>query len=153
MTPDLHQRSWHPLLTVVIALFLALTGWSIFQARRQVSPVTDRHYYSHGLKYNQTALEHQASRTLGWKVALQVQGRVLELHLTDESGQPVSGGSGQLLLNSPSADVRRAGLPLLEGAAGFYRATLPDRVQGQVQGQVTLTSGGASIYRSLLLNL
>jgi nitrogen fixation protein FixH len=153
MTLDPPHRSWQPLLTVVIVLFLALTGWSIFQAQRQVSSVTDRNYYSHGLKYNETALERRAAQTLGWQLTLQLNGRTLELRLTDETGRPISGGSGNLLLDSRPGGGRRADLPLQEREPGFYRVALPDRVQGPVQGQVTLTSAGASIHRSLLLSL
>jgi hypothetical protein len=73
--------------------------------------------------------------------------------VSDETGQPISGGSGNLLLDSRPGGGRRADLPLQEREPGFYRVALPDRVQGPVQGQVTLTSAGASIHRSLLLSL
>lgn len=154
MNPAVPNRQWHPLLTAVIVLFLALTGWSILQAQRQVSSVTDRDYYSHGLRYNQTALERKAAQSLGWALNLQLDGRFLVSRLTDEVGRPVTGGNGGLLLlGSGAVDRPQAELPFQEVAPGLYRVQLPEQLQGQVPAQVTLTSAGASIQRRLLLNL
>ena len=81
---------WVLLLIVIFAGFTALSAWSFFRAARGASPVTDRSYYSHGLRFNQTLLEQKAAGTLGWQVEATLHGRQLQLLLTDQSRQPVS---------------------------------------------------------------
>lgn len=50
------------LIPLLLCSFLAFSSWAAYQAATRVSDVSDRDYYSKGLKYNSTLLEKRLPR-------------------------------------------------------------------------------------------
>jgi nitrogen fixation protein FixH len=147
------RRRWHPLLTVVILLFLSLTAWAVDQARQKVSPVSDKDYYRHGLAYNNGAEKPAAGQARSWSIAVHLDGTLLEVRLSGADGKPVTGAKGEVvLLGSHPGAMQRFDFLLTEGEPGQYLARLPKELAGQVMAQLTMEKGDASLHRSLLLN-
>ena len=111
--------------------FLALTAWSVFRADQDTSAVTDRDYYSHGLRYNETLLEKKAAEALGWSLATQLNGQTLMLTLTDKAGQPIRGARGTISLYL-HGDTNITVFPLQEVASGVYQFKLTRRMSGEI---------------------
>lgn len=142
---------WPHLLLLLGLFFLGLTGWSVYRSATGVSAVTDRHYYSHGLRYNTSLVEQRAAESLGWQVTVRLQDGYLASQWTGEDGQPVSGGKARLVIAAKNrADIT---LQLAEDSAGRYGTNLPDKLQGEIPALLTLSQGGATLRRPLLLNL
>ncbi len=130
------------------SLFLVFSFWSAYQAATRSSAVTDRHYYSHGLRYNDTLVEQKAAESLGWTPTVSVDGHTVEVRLTDREGRPVSGCQGHIVLLDAGVTVS-----LAEDDASFYRAALTPGLQGEVAARLEISRDGARISRRLILNL
>lgn len=143
-----NSNRWPQLIVALGLLFMAFSAWAAYRATTRVSKVTDREYYSHGLKYNQSLVEQRAAETMGWALAATVSGDRLEVRLSDRSGRPVTGCQGEASLLS---DIIR--LPLVEDAPGLYSAPLKPDLQGEIAARLELNRDGARISRRLLLNL
>lgn len=153
MTDPGKRRGWHPLLTVVIVLFLTLTAWAIEQARQKVSPVSDPDYYSNGLHYSAAERQAQAAEKAGWSLAVKRDGDILEVRVTDQQGRPVSGADAELVLvGSHPGNMKRVDQVMTERDPGQYLARLPAGLSGQVLVRFNLTRDEASLHRSMLLN-
>lgn len=156
-TATTRKTNLWPLLVIAIgAAFLAVTGWSIQQARQKLSPVTDRDYYRHGLRYNQTTLERKAAESAGWAMQSQLAGRRLTIAMANGDRQPVTGCTGQLIIYDGGSDQqasRRLALPVSETPAGSYRIDLPADLKGSLTGDLSLHRAGAVFNRRLLINL
>ena len=146
-------KQFYPaLIGALLGAFLLFLAWSAFQASTQGTQVTDRDYYSKGLKYNSTQVEKRAASTLGWQLNTRLVGHQLQISLSDGGGAPVSGASGRLNLYSrPGLDL--LDLPLVEAKAGQYRADLPSSVQGELSIRVEFERAGARIHRQLLITI
>lgn len=142
---------WPHLLLLLGLLFLGMTGWSVYQSATGVSAVTDRHYYSHGLRYNDSLLEQKAAESLGWQVTVSLQNGYLASLWTGKDGQPVAGGDARLVI--PAGNRTGVTLLLTEDADGRYGANLPGELQGEIQAMLTFSHSGATLRRPLLLNL
>jgi hypothetical protein len=151
MTATLSANRWPRLLLLLGLFFLGLTGWSVYRSATGGSAVTDRHYYAHGLRYNASLLEQRAAASLGWQVSIDLQNGYLASQLTGRDGLPVSGGEARLVI--PAREGIDLTLPLAEAAAGRYGTTLPGGLRGEVPALLTFSHGGATLRRSLLLNL
>lgn len=141
---------WLPLL--IGGGFLALMGWSLFLAGTRSSGVVDRDYYSHGLKYNQTRLERQASASLGWNATARLAGGALIVRLQDRDRQAVAKARGRLTFPAIGARQRRV-LGLRETAPGTYRAELPAELHGDQAATIMFEREGARLNKRLLLAL
>ena len=144
-----------PLLlpALILVLVLALSFWSIDQARRRTSPVIDTDYYDYGLKYTGTDLERRRAGEPDWSLTVRLDGRRLEARLTDGLGRAVAGGTGELFLMGTGIADPETPLALVDRGKGYYRLRLPDDLQGQVGARLVLKRSGLGIRRSLLLNL
>jgi hypothetical protein len=145
-----------PLLVIGIGLaFIGVTGWSIIQAREKVSPITDPAYYSHGLRYSQTALEEKAAESSGWVMRTELAGHRLNILLENGNKQTVGGCRGVLVLydNVTSQPARRLELTILEEKSGVYFLELPAKLSGALTGDLSLHRDGARFNRRLLINL
>jgi nitrogen fixation protein FixH len=142
---------WPHLLMVLGLLFLGMTGWSVYRSATGVSAVTDRHYYSHGLRYNDSLLEQKAAESLGWQVTVSLQNGYFASWLTGMDGQPVGGGDARLVI--PARNRSGITLQLTEVADGRYGVSLPGELQGETQAVLTFSRNGATLRRPLLLNL
>jgi nitrogen fixation protein FixH len=151
MSGTLPANRWPYLLLLLGLLFLGVTGWSVYRSATGVSAVTDRHYYSHGLRHNDSLVERKAAESLGWQVAVSLQNGYLASQWTGKDGQPVAGGDARLVI--PARNRSDITLQLTEGAAGRYGADLPGELQGEIQAMLTFSHGGATLRRPLLLNL
>jgi nitrogen fixation protein FixH len=142
---------WPYLLLLLGLLFFGVTGWSVYRSVTGVSAVTDRHYYSHGLRYNDSLVEQKAAASLGWQVSVRLQNGQFTSQWTGRDGQPVAGGEAQLVISARD----RADLTLLltEAADGRYGVILPAELHGEIQAMLTLSRSGATLRRPLLLNL
>ncbi len=141
---------WLWLIGVLLVGFVLLSAWSFRRAAKESSAVTDADYYSHGLRYNQTLLERQASASLGWQTTPQLEGNRVTIRLFDRDQQAVTGIEATLtLLGSGTAHNRR--LPLHEDEPGLYRAELPGDVHGDLAAEVAFQRNGASLHQRLLL--
>lgn len=150
MPETLHSNPWPHLLLLLGLLFLGLTGWSVYRSATGVSAVTDRQYYTHGLRYNASLVEQRAAESLGWQVAISLQDGYLASQWTGKDGQPVSGGEARLVIPAKNrADIT---MMLAEDAAGRYGTNLPGELQGEFPALLTFSHGGATLRRSLLLN-
>ena len=143
---------WILLLLLIFAGFAVLSAWSFFRAARGASPVTDRSYYSHGLRFNQTLLEQKAAGTLGWQVEATLHGRQLQLLLTDQSRQPVSAARTSATVTG-GTQGEPLHLPFTEQAAGSYAVVLPDSLRGEVSALISFERDGARLDRQLLIAL
>jgi nitrogen fixation protein FixH len=137
------------LIPLLLCSFLAFSSWAAYQAVTRVSEVSDRDYYSKGLKYNSTILEKNAAAVLGWEVHSKLIDGALIQHLTNRDGEPVSGAKGLLKLQHHEALLI---VPLEEIQAGVYRAQLP-QLTGEHLIRAEFERDGARILRRLLLTI
>jgi len=142
---------WPYLLLTLGLFFFAVTGWSVYRSVIGVSAVTDRHYYSHGLRYNDTLIEQRAAESLGWQVTVNLQNGSFTTEWRDKDGQPIEGGEAKLVLSAKNRS--HITLQMQGGASGRYDTSLPPELRGEVQAQLTLNHDGAILRRPLLLNL
>lgn len=137
------------LVPLLLCSFLVFSSWAAYQAATRVSAVSDRDYYSKGLKYNSTLLEKKAATVLGWELHSTLIDGILIQYLTDQSGEPVSGAKGLLKLQYREAQLS---VPLEEVDAGVYRAPLP-QLSGEHLIRAEFERDGARILRRLLLTI
>lgn len=137
------------LIPLLLCSFLAFSSWAAYQAATRVSEVSDRDYYSKGLKYNSTLLEKKAATVLGWELRSELIDGVLIQYLTDQNGEPVSGAKGLLKLQHHEAPLI---VPLEEIATGVYRGQLP-QLAGEHLIRAQFERDGARIQRRLLLTI
>ena len=140
------------LLMIIGATFLVLTAWSIYKATQGTSAVTDRNYYSHGLRYNETLLEKKAAQSQGWVIKTQLDGHILKFELIDKAGSPVMSARGtlELLLSGKSTSIR---FPLTHIGSGVYQVSLDEDLSGEMTARIEFDKDGARLNRQLLLNL
>lgn len=137
------------LVPVLLCSFLAFSSWAAYQAATRVSEISDRDYYSKGLKYNNTLLEKRAAGVLGWQLHSTLEDDDLVQYLKDRDGEPVSGARGTLSLQYQDNLLV---LPLQETAPGIYRARLP-QLTGEHPIRADFERDGARISRRLLLTI
>ena len=139
------------LIVLLGAGFAALSAWSFYRAAHGTSAVTDADYYSHGLRYNQTQLEHKAASALGWDAAVRLDGRQLRVVLTDGHQQPVTTAHGILTLLGSAGETLH--LPLAEATGGIYHSIIPSGLRGQLAAQIDFEHAGGRLSKRLLLAL
>jgi len=140
------------LILIILGTFLTFFAWSAYRAATFGSAVSDRDYYSKGLKYNTTLIEKKAASVLGWVSDVSLQGHTLKILLYDSQHLPVSNGKATLLLYHGSSATPLK-LSLIEVQPGSYQLELPAKLTGEVRARLDLVRDGASINRNLLLNL
>ncbi len=146
------NRFYPALIIGLLGSFILFLVWSAFQASTQGTQVTDRDYYSKGLKYSSTMVEKRAASSLGWQLTTEMENGELHFQLRDGTNQPVSGAHGLLNLYSrPDSDLLK--IPLEEIEVGRYRARLPQQLKGEVTVRLEFERDGARINRQLLVNL
>lgn len=151
MPKPLPANRWPSLVILLGLLFLGLTSWSLYRAATGVSGVADRHYPADGLRYNEALTEQKTAENLGWQAAVSLRDGFLESRLTGRDGRPVTGGDARLLIQSGSrGDLD---LPLRETADGRYGTPLPDGLRGETRALLSFSREGATLRRTLLLNL
>jgi nitrogen fixation protein FixH len=146
-------KNFYPLLIfTLLGSFLLFSGWSAYRAATRGSQVTDRDYYSKGLKYNSTMVEKRASSVQGWHLTTTLSGKQLQISLLDGKGVPVSGANGQLVffLQTEAATTT---LVLAEATPGNYLVLLPTSLRGEIAARVDFEHQGARLNRQLLLNI
>ena len=147
----MNKRKHTPWLLLLIGTgFLGLTIWSIYRAGHGSSAVTDRDYYSHGLRYNKTMLERKAAESLGWTTTIELTGTDIVISIKDKRDRPVTAAKGVLTLFSTSREPVVT-IPLAEAEAGRYAARLPAGRRGQVTAEVSFDRDGARLNKRLLL--
>ena len=139
------------LLAALIGGFILFLAWSGKQASTSGTDITDRDYYSKGLKYNSTLVEKRAARVIGWQLKTILSGKNLSFILTDKNNQPITTANGFLILPEPGNNSRS--LPLEEINPGIYQIELPPEINGERLTRVDFELNGARINRQLLLNL
>ena len=145
------KKRYTPWILLLIGVgFLGLTSWSIYRAGHETSDVTDRDYYSHGLRYNKTMLERKAAESLGWTTAIELTGKGIVISLKDKAGQPVTGADGELTLFSTNQEPFVT-IALTEATTGYYAARLPAGRRGQLAAEVSFDRDGVRINKRLLL--
>jgi nitrogen fixation protein FixH len=147
-----NRRDTPWIILIIGAGFLALSAWSIYRASHETSAVTDRDYYSHGLRYNETLLEKKAAETLGWTIDVTLTGRRLLAELRDKDGRPVDAATGTILIYEPQQGASRM-LPMQEISSGRFALDLTDDLSGTINALVEFERSGARLKRLLLLNL
>lgn len=146
-------KHFYPALIIfLLGAFILFLVWSGFQASTQGTQVTDRDYYSKGLKYNSTQVEKRAASAMGWKLSPRLVEGELQVDLRDGDGQPVAAAKGLLHLYSrPGIDLLK--LPLHEVASGRYQTRLPAELIGEVTIRLEFERDGARINRQLLITI
>ncbi len=137
------------LIPILLCSFLIFSSWAAYQAATRVSDVSDRDYYSKGLKYNSTLIEKKAASSLGWQLRSEFSDGRLVQYLTNSEGLPVSGATGLLKLQDRDALLI---VPLEETQPGIYHADLPHLTATQM-ARAEFELNGARILRHLLLAL
>ena len=137
-------------LVLLLAVFLAFLGWSARQAATDGARITDRDYYSKGLRYNTSMVERRAATVLGWQVDVDLDRHTLSLRLRDRTDQPVAEADVVLTLITPSTHIP---LRLEEVRPGHYLARLPDALSGEIPARYSIQRQHARIERQLLINL
>jgi nitrogen fixation protein FixH len=143
---------WLWLIFALMAGFVLMSTWSFYRAAKGTSAVTDRDYYSHGLRYNQTLLERQAAASLGWQVVTQLDGRILTIRLHDRDQRGVTGATGTLTLLG-AGPLSNQEFVLREIAAGSYQTELPVALHGQLSAEMAFHRDGARLSKRLLFAL
>jgi nitrogen fixation protein FixH len=146
------KNLYRPFILLLLGSFLGFLAWSAWQAANYGSEVSDRDYYSKGLRYTSTLLEKRAAEGLGWTLTTQISGRTLEFHIANREKQGVSGARGTLHLYLPGHADGRA-FELHESSSGIYRLALPPELQGSLRARVMFERDGARLSRQLQLNL
>ena len=146
--PSLNR--WVLLVLLIITAFLALTAWSFHRAARGASAVIDTDYYRHGLRFDQTLLEQNVAASLGWRAEPALAGRRLQVRLTDQTRQPVTGARATLTLLDGS---QRRELGIHETTPGTYQADLPGGLLGEQPAELLFQRDGAKLYQRLLLSV
>ena len=147
----MNKRTYTPRMLLLIGVgFLGLTAWSIYRASHETSAVTDRDYYSHGLRYNKTMLERKAAESLGWTTAIELTGSGIVISLKDKRDQPVAGAEGELTLFSTSQEPVVTIL-LTEATPGYYAARLPAGRRGELPAEISFDRDGVRLNKRLLL--
>lgn len=139
------------LICLMIGLFVLFLLWSWNRAATLGTRVSDRDYYSKGLKYNDTLVEKRAAKTLGWTLSAALDGRLLQLKLHDSEQQPVTGAKGLLRLSRRSENPEV--FELKEMAPGLYQLQLSPLLSGELRAEVEFEHDAALLNRQLLLNL
>jgi nitrogen fixation protein FixH len=140
------------LIIFLLGAFLLFLGWSAMQASTQGTQITDRDYYSKGLKYNSTLVEKKAASSMGWQLTTEIVQGKLQFQLFDGNGKAVSGAVGYLHLYSrPDSDQLK--LVLQESVPGSYLVGLPASLKGEITVRVEFERDGARINRQLLINI
>lgn len=135
------------LIPVLICSFLLFSSWAAHRAVTQVSDVTDRDYYSKGLKYNNTVLEKKAASVLGWELQSRLSDGALIQVLVDGNGEPIIGATAHILVQLQERPLL---IPLVETAPGTYSARLPE-LSGEQVIRSEFERDGARISRRILL--
>ena len=137
-------------LALLLGGFIVFLGWSARQASTDGARITDRDYYSKGLRYNTSQVERRAASVLGWQVLADLDDRTLSLQLNDRDGSSVEGADIVLTLMTPSRQI-----PLVprEQLAGTYLFQMPTDIYGEIPARYTIQREGARIERQLLINL
>lgn len=145
-------KHFYPTMIIcLLGTFILFSIWAAFQASTQGTQVTDRDYYSKGLKYNSTQVEKRAAISMGWQLKTEMFNEQLRIKLQDGTGKAVGGAKGLLTLYS-RPDVDLLTLPLTELNSGQYQAQLPATLKGEVTVRVEFERDGARINRRLLIN-
>jgi len=147
-----NRNLYRPLIVLLLGSFLAFSAWAAWQAAERGSQVTDRDYYSKGLKYNSSLVEKRAAEVLGWSLATEIAGQSLIFQLADSDHQSVAGARAILHLYLPDTRNGRA-FTLDEFSAGEYRLELPAGLSGSMRARVSFERDGARLNRQLQLNL
>lgn len=132
--------------------FLVFSGWSAWQASKRGSQVTDRDYYSKGLKYNSTLVEKRAAEVLGWILTTEIKDQTLLFILEDKEGQRVSGAKGTIQTYLPG-NPNGQPFQLIESSPGNYTFTIPPDMAGTLRARLSFERDGAKLNRQLQLNL
>jgi len=140
------------LIVLLIGCFVLFLVWAAYQASTRGSGITDRDYYSKGLKYNSTLIERKAASALGWNLTFSLDDRSLRIRLFDKQQRPVADGEATLYLYRPEASAPLA-FPVPETDPGTYRLALPEDLRGEHRARLDFHRNGARINRNLLLNL
>lgn len=146
------RNRWPLLIIFLLVGFFALSAWSFHRAARGASAVTDRDYYSHGLRFDQTRLEQKAAAALGWTPLPKLQGRRVIIELRDSDRGFVEGAIGSLSLLGSSHPQNRT-LALRETQPGTYQAELPPELHGEQPAEITFQRDGARLSQRILLSL
>ncbi|PNU20851.1 hypothetical protein C2E25_05560 [Geothermobacter hydrogeniphilus] len=151
MMNTLRNRIAPLLICLLIAVFVLFLIWSWQRAATLGTRVSDRDYYSKGLKYNHTLIEKRAAKTLGWTVSADLQSRLLRLELRDGNNRSVAGAKGLLRLSRHTEQAENFNLD--EISPGNYQLQLPAGLAGELRAQIEFEHDGALLTRQLLLNL
>lgn len=146
-------KHFYPAMIIsLLGIFILFLIWSAFQASTQGTQITDRDYYSKGLKYNSTQVEKRAAASLGWQLATELIDRKLQIKLQDGDKLAVTGAQGRLVLFS-RPDMDLLNLSLSEISPGSYQVQLPDSIRGEFTLRIEFERDGARLNRQLLLNI
>ncbi|MDT8420585.1 MAG: FixH family protein [Desulfuromonadales bacterium] len=147
------QRNFYkPFILLLLCSFLLFSGWSAWRAVNRGSQVTDRDYYSKGLKYNSTLVEKRAAEVLGWQLKTGISDNQLIFQLTDGSSLPVKAAVATLYLYLPETPEETP-YQLSESQPGTYQVDLPVDLRGTLRARVLFERDGARLNRQLQLNL
>lgn len=148
-----HKKNLYPaFIALLLGSFICFLAWSAMRASDSGPQITDRDYYSKGLRYTSTLLEEKAATALGWQVSTQLSGRILQFHLSDKQGEPVRAAKGVITLYIKE-EKSSVPFPLQEIDAGIYQLNLNDRMTGELSARLEFELDGARMNRQLLLNL
>jgi len=143
---------YKPLILLLLVSFLIFSAWSARQASNQGSQVTDRDYYSKGLKYNSTMVEKRAAEVLGWTLNTKIIDQTLIFQVTDGKGKYITNAQGILYLYLPDSPQGRS-FDLQQTPSGEFQLALPPKLSGTLRARVTFERNGAKLNRQLQLNL
>lgn len=146
------KNFYKPFILCLLISFLAFLSWSAWQASERGSQVTDRDYYSKGLKYNSTLVEKRAAEVLGWSLDTHISDKTLTFNIIDGNEKNVTGARGILHIYLPDHPKGRP-FELEETTTGSYLLDLPENLSGTLRARVAFERNGAKINRQLQLNL
>ena len=147
------KNFWVAGLIMLGVIFGLLSAWSFYRAGREASPVVDPDYYDRGIKYNESQSSQKAAEDMGWLAVIKVDGRRVEVRLSDADKSPVTGCRAQISLHQPRGATTPSNVVLLEEAPGTYAAELPPDLAGAVPAELSLGKDNLLLERRILLNI
>ena len=109
------------LFVVFFMVIVAVNGVFLFFAQTTHTGVVRDDAYQVGLDYNEVISKADAIERLGWQAALSVEGDVLNIELTDQNGDPITGANVKAALKRPVVDGFDFEARLTDIGSGRYR--------------------------------
>jgi len=147
-----HKIFW--LLAGIFTTYIVLNTVMFWVSLEGRPDLVSKDYYERSKTYDQELTQRETSRQLGWRISLIPPGdetTSLAVWITDRSGAPLQGLTGELRAYRPSDASLDQSLPLNESPAepGMYRTAPAALQKGLWEFTVSLNRGDAAFAETI----